>query len=370
MTRPIFHTACAALIAVPVLLASGPSPAQNRDNGGFLNNLFSRGEPSGGQQGAPQGGQGMPQEGPDASDLTGRMSRIEGALREMTGTLERLQHENQQLKMQLQRMQEDNEFRFRELGAKSPPPSAGRQTPQMAPQAAPQSAPPPSGQPGRRSDVFDPSQHPAAPGAPRTLGSMSSQSQASAAPAPIMQPETAPVGAPGGRAAGAPLDLSTLSGNAAASAPPIVGGPPPQAGQSGRTQVATLPPSASPKDEFDLAYGYVLHKDYALAEQAFQTFLKKHQANSLEPEARYWLGETYYQRQRYQDAADSFLIVVRNFEKSAKAPEALLRLGQSLAAMHQKELACASLGEVERKYPRASASVKRAVEQEQKRTKC
>lgn len=366
MTTSTYRLAFAALVAVPVLLAASPSPAQDRGGGGFLNNLFSRGEPQGGQQGGQQGvPQGVPQDGPDASDLSGRMSRIEGALREMTGVIERLQHDNQQLKAQLQRMQEDNEFRFRELGAKSPP-SGGRQPPQ----AAPQSAPAPSGQPGRRSDVFDPSQQPNAPGAPRALGSMSGQmnSQASAGPAPIMQPETAPVGAPGGRAAGAPLDLSTLSGNAAAAPPPVAGGPP-QTGQ-GRTQVATLPPSASPKDEFDLAYGYVLHKDYALAEQAFQTFLKKHQTSSLEPEARYWLGETYYQRQRYQDAADSFLIVVRNFEKSTKAPEALLRLGQSLAAMHQKELACASLGEVERKYPRASASVKRAVEQEQKRAKC
>jgi TolA-binding protein len=114
MTRSISLTACAALVAVPVLLASAPGWAQSRDGGGFLNNLFSRGEPQGGQQGAPQG---MPQEGPDASDLSGRMSRIEGALREMTGAVERLQHDNQQLRAQLQRMQDDNEFRFREPDA-------------------------------------------------------------------------------------------------------------------------------------------------------------------------------------------------------------------------------------------------------------
>ena len=41
-------------------------------------------------------------------------------------------------------------------------------------------------------------------------------------------------------------------------------------------QLATLPPSASPQDEYDLAYGYVLHKDYALAEQAFRDFLQKY----------------------------------------------------------------------------------------------
>jgi TolA-binding protein len=38
--------------------------------------------------------------------------------------------------------------------------------------------------------------------------------------------------------------------------------------------------------------------------------------------------------------------------------------------MGQKDMACASLGEVTRKYPRASASVKRGVTQEQKRVHC
>ena len=54
----------------------------------------------------------------------------------------------------------------------------------------------------------------------------------------------------------------------------------------------------------------------------------------------------------------------------AKAPEALLRLAQSLAAMKQKEMSCATLAEVGRKYPKASATVKQGVEREQKRVRC
>jgi TolA-binding protein len=57
-------------------------------------------------------------------------------------------------------------------------------------------------------------------------------------------------------------------------------------------------------------------------------------------------------------------------ERAGKAPDSLLRLGQSLAAMNQKEAACATLTEVGRKYPKASSSVKRGVEQEIKRAKC
>jgi tol-pal system protein YbgF len=131
-----------------------------------------------------------------------------------------------------------------------------------------------------------------------------------------------------------------------------------------------MAPSATPKDEFALAQGYIQRKDYALAEDGLRAFLKKHASDRLVPDAHYWLGESLYQRQRYRDAAESFLTVSTKFEKSGKAPEALLRLGQSLAALGEREAACATLGEVVRKYPAASAGVKQSVEREQKRGKC
>ena len=57
-------------------------------------------------------------------------------------------------------------------------------------------------------------------------------------------------------------------------------------------------------------------------------------------------------------------------DKSAKAPDSLLRLGQSLAALKEKEAACATFGEIPRKYPRAPANVKQSAEREQKRVGC
>jgi tol-pal system protein YbgF len=153
---------------------------------------------------------------------------------------------------------------------------------------------------------------------------------------------------------------------------PQASSPPPQVRNAtpAGPQLATLPPTASPQDEYDMAYGYVLHKDYSLAEQSFRDFLKKYPNERLVPDAQYWLGESLFQQQRYRDAAESFLGVSTKFEHAGKAPDALLRLGQSLAAMNQKEAACATLTEVGRKYPRASAGVKRGVAQEQKRAQC
>ena len=184
-----------------------------------------------------------------------------------------------------------------------------------------------------------------------------------------------PVGAPGGRRAGAPLDLSTLSGvpGAEPGASPEAGPlpAPPSRNLSATGAVAAVaPPSDSPKDTYDLGYGYVLRKDYALAEDTFQAFLKKYPTDRRAADAEFWLGESLFQRQRYDAAAQAFLDLSTKHGSHAKAPEALLRLAQSLAAMKQKEMSCATLAEVGRKYPKAPATVKQGVEREQKRVRC
>jgi tol-pal system protein YbgF len=377
----------AALAALPVLLLAGTALAQdNRSSPGLFDNLFNRGEPSQPRQGT----QAPPREAAqaDPSDLTVRLDRMENALRQLTGTIEQLQYQNQQLQMQVQQLR----------GAPAPgmAPNTGPNMTPLAPGVAPNVGTGVPGslqpsRPGNRSDVFDPAQRPNAPGAPRALGNLA----VIAAPEPGAQDlgNEPPVGAPGGRSAGAPLDLSTLASNSqanesglqpvpqlgpTASAAPVQMSQPASPLPSPRNanasasgvQLATLPPTASPQDEYDLAYGYVLHKDYALAEQAFRDFVKKYPNERLVPDAQYWLGESLFQRQRYRDAAESFLAVSTKFEKSGKAPDSLLRLGQSLAALDQKEAACATLAEVGRKFPRASASVKRGVEQETKRAHC
>jgi len=373
MIRCRHHIGIAALAAVSVLAFAGPAGAQDRGN--FIDNLFSRGEPSP-PQGQPPGEnrRGLPGgqvAQSDPGDMTVRLDRMENALRQLTGTIEQLQYRNQQLEIQVKRMQE---------GAATPQQLSPRVNQPTGPDN-PSTNPPPANA-GRRGDVFDPSQRPDAPGAPRTLGG-----DAPMAPGPNaaqIQNNEPSIGAPGGRDAGAPLDIATPGAMASAQPGPLANEgpaqgsqlPPPQQLQLPRTigappaQLATLPPTGSPQDEYDLAYGYMLHKDYAQAEQSFRDFLKKYPNERLVPDAQYWLGESLYQRQKYRDAAESFLAVSTKFESAGRAPDSLLRLGQSLAALNQKEAACATLAEVGRKFPRASTAVKRGVTQEQKREHC
>ncbi|MBV8754028.1 MAG: tol-pal system protein YbgF [Hyphomicrobiales bacterium] len=312
------------------------------------------------------------------ADLVVRIERLENQIRQLTGTIEQLQYRNQQLEEQLRHTQP--------VDARAAPPAAA---PRPMPPAASGAPPPPVATappieaapvaPGRRGDAFDPSQNPNAPGAPRALGSYAS---------------TAPPGVPEPRPAGAPLDLSAPAGQSSESAyaaappygspapaaPPAAGAlpppsgalppPPPRNPNGTGGALATLPPSATPRDEFDLAHGYVLHKDYGLAEQGFRDFLKKYPGDPRAADANYWLGETLFQRQKYRDAAELFLLVSRDHPTTAKAPDSLLRLGQSLAQMGEKDAACGTLAEVGRKYPRAALTVRQAVEREQKRVHC
>lgn len=309
------------------------------------------------------------------ADLLTRIDHLEAEIRDLTGSVEQLQYRNQQLEQAIQKLQGAAPAPAdapRSAGQYSPPP---QYPPPQYSAPPPQYSPPPSadqipGQgtgsvasvvpmapsepassPSRRSDAFDPSRNPNAPGAPRPLGT----STAATEPPPPVPSVAAP------RQPGEPLDLSG-GGN-----PPEP--PPTTVGATGAVP-AVLPPSNTPKDEYDLAYGYVLHKDYRLAEESFRDFLQKYPSDRLAPEAQYWLGESLFQDKQYHDAAESFLAVSTKYENTARAPDALLRLAQSLAALGEKEAACASLGEVLRKYPRASVSVKQGVDREQKRTHC
>jgi tol-pal system protein YbgF len=222
--------------------------------------------------------------------------------------------------------------------------------------AAPVAAPPSS---GRRGDAFDPNANPTAPGAPRALGTSTTATE----PPPPVQESSAE----GGRQPGEPLDLSGTRGAAQGGGLP----PPPPINPSGTgAKLATLPPSNSPKDAYDLGYGYFLHKDYGQAAATFTAFLRQYPSDRLAPDAQYWLGESLFQNQQYHDAAEAFLAISTKYENTARAPDALLRLGESLAALGEKEAACASLSEVLRKYPRASLSVKQSVDREQKRAHC
>jgi tol-pal system protein YbgF len=279
----------------------------------------------------------------DAAGLVLRVNRLEEALRQANGRIEELENAQHRLEAQLQKFRQDVEYRLGDRSGGAPQDSDVAEAP-LAPDQ-----PAVAGRP-RRSDAFDPDADPNAPGAPRALGT-------TAPSAPLVRESPAPLVRQ--TPAGAPLELGKAPAPAApppASGPTVVG-----------SGVAMLD---QPREQFNAALQAFQAGQYPEAENGFKTFLSANPAHRLSPDAIFYIGETYLQRSRPREAAEQFLKVTTDYSKSSRAPESMVRLGQTLAALGNSEQACATLGEFGKRYPTASASVKKLAEHESAKDHC
>jgi tol-pal system protein YbgF len=346
--------ASAVLVCAGVVGASGAYA--------FDLNPFNRNAPPQTAQNAPPAV--IPGIGPDSGDpndpasMVVRLDRLENDLRQANGRIEELENQAKVLQDQLKRFQQDVEFR---LGGAPPasaaaPPAPGAAPPIVA--VAPGAAVdlPPGGKPVKRSDAFDPNADPNAPGAPRPLGSTTPSAPLSAA--------------------GPPLDISAIKPAAASPATPagpLVAdvAPPPAAGPApAAINGAGIDFTDAPREQFAAAVEAYRNGDYAKAEDQLKAFIVVNASHRLVPDAIFYLGETYFQRSRPREAAEQYLKLSTDYAKSARAPEGMLRLGQSLAALGSNEQACATLAEVGKRYPTAAPAVKKSAEREMQKDHC
>jgi tol-pal system protein YbgF len=281
----------------------------------------------------------------DAGAASVRIDRLENQVRALNGQVEELQHKIVRLEDQLRRTQE----------SPATPPGAPRAV--GLPSEPPTSVPPP-GSSLRRGDAFDPGRDPNAPGAPRPLGATPPSAPLPAGPAPAANDLRSP---------GAPLDLTRgLTTSEAAALPTIPATPPAQT-----AAVSPVPsPPQSPRDEFDVALARLRQGEYETAEKGFSGFLARNGKSKLAPQAIFYLGESYFLRERHREAAEKYLEISTKYPGSPQAPEAMLRLGQSLNAIGAKEQACASFNEIPVKFPSAPTRLKEAAQNESKKDRC
>jgi len=289
-----------------------------------------------------------PAQGPneEAPNLAIRIGRLEDALRQANGAIEQLQNENQRLEAELKRFREDVEFRL----------SGARPSQTVAPSiATPQ--PTPAELKPHRSDAFDPNASPNASGSPQQLGT-------TAPSAPLnngleFKPDVRPVGAP--------LQLGTRTETPVATPPTG----PLQASNSGPTVVGSgLDFADGPRKQFDAALETFKAGQYDAAEAQLKAFVAANAGHRLLPDAVFYIGETYLQRSRPREAAEQYLKLSTDYAKSPRAPEGMMRLGQSLALLGNAEQACATFTELGKRYPTAATNVKKAVEREMHKNHC
>ena len=303
---------------------------------------------------------GHPAAAQDASELVVRLGRIENQSRLMAGQIETLQYENRQLKEQLRKFQEDVEFRLNE--GKGGKPSAA-----PAPAGAVNGGNPGAGRPGKRGDAFDPSQSPGAPGTPMQLGS--TQPSAPLPPRDTVETAPRPQRLPQGAINGEDEDTD-------AAAPgydePVDLRPPARTGAipARPTESVAATQTGDPASDYDAAVELYRAKQYEQAEMGLRQFIQSHPRDNRVAGATYWLGESYLARGRNREAAEQFLKVSTDYARSSQAPDAMLKLGVTLNALGAREQACATLAELDRKFPNAGNGVRQGVAREQKRARC
>ncbi|HEY7954205.1 MAG TPA: tol-pal system protein YbgF [Polyangia bacterium] len=92
------------------------------------------------------------------------------------------------------------------------------------------------------------------------------------------------------------------------------------------------------------------------AQNGFRTFLRRFPHHDYADNAQYWLGECYYSRKQFAEAATEFRRTVERYPLGNKAPDAMLKLGYSLQAMGEMTKARDVLGQVPESYPRSDAA--------------
>ena len=281
-----------------------------------------------------------------AASVEVRLSQMESQIRDLTGQVEELQYELRRVTGQLQRSMADVEFRLNTLEGGDDA-VAGGPTVSAAPQPARTGS-----AVGTAADIE--------PG-PRLQSSTLQAPSASIGPTydslasgtALEQP--GPVGSLGTLTVpGDGTDARALGGAGA-------GQPLPQA--------ATLT-VGGPMDLFDHAYRRLQTSDYQGAEQAFRQLVDQYPEHEMVSQARYWLGETFYMRGRFDEAARTYAESYRGDPGGPKAVDSLLKLGMSLAATGQRGDACRTFAELYAEFPSAPTSIRRRADQERARLQC
>jgi tol-pal system protein YbgF len=112
--------------------------------------------------------------------------------------------------------------------------------------------------------------------------------------------------------------------------------------------------------DFDRAREVLGTGDFRTAADLFKTFTETYSGGPLSADAYFLLGESLSQQGKTADAARAYLESFSGTPDGPRAPEALLRLGQSLGTLGQVPEACVTLREVGVRFPGSAPAAQAA----------
>jgi tol-pal system protein YbgF len=126
----------------------------------------------------------------------------------------------------------------------------------------------------------------------------------------------------------------------------------------------------TPTDLYDKAFTMLREKNYSEAESSFKMFIARHPSHKLAANAKYWLGETYYVRNQYEQAARIFAESYKDYPNGTKGPDSLLKLAMSLSGMGKKEEACIAFAQIKQEFSSGAGPIYTRAQQEMEALSC
>ena len=94
--------------------------------------------------------------------------------------------------------------------------------------------------------------------------------------------------------------------------------------------------------------------DFSGGRKSLQSFVKTYPKHTLVPNAKYWIGETYYAEKDYENAIVQFQEVLQRYPQHPKAASSLLKQALSFQAMGDSNSALVLFDKVVASYPTTS----------------
>ena len=115
-------------------------------------------------------------------------------------------------------------------------------------------------------------------------------------------------------------------------------------------------PGGSDRDNYQAAFELLKEQRYEPAAMAFQQFLVTFPDSELADNAQYWLAESHYVTQMFDEALAEFDVVISRFPRSRKVPDALLKMGYCNYELKDWAAAREALARVQTEYPETTAA--------------
>jgi tol-pal system protein YbgF len=115
----------------------------------------------------------------------------------------------------------------------------------------------------------------------------------------------------------------------------------------------SLEPAPNPENSYKAALETLKNGNTAKARDMFAAFAEQYPHHKLLPNARYWIGETYYIEKNYEQAVVEFQRVIKEFPGKEKVPAAMLKQALSFRELGDTKSAKFILREMIEKHPQA-----------------